>query len=777
MKIVSSVLAISLGASVLYAQMPIKKEYVQVEQVTEGKDSIERKTIGHMEAISTVDVKPAVEGFIQEPVFKKKTAISSCIVNRLTKKIRENGNYFPRPYQEGDTVQKGDILFFIDNVRYMADLNKRIAAIEEIEAKIIYAKNSKERYETLRKSGAISIEIAESADTLHEELKAALKEAKANLEKSLKDVKDCTIRAEITGRIGRVNFSPGNYVTRGETLATIKQMDPIYVRFPLSQYDVNNIFRGPKEIHNVADVRLTLANGREYGSVGKITIVDNILAGETDSYTLWAEYQNKQNILTPKGIGALNVTLTATQRVAKVPLTAVHYDENYDQTGAYVYTVSTLAPIKGAKHVNGLHKMLSRLTGKFEYKYTGLIQGTVSRKNISEGSIEGRLQSIYSGLEAGEIVITDGSHKIRVGSSIIGKPALHADTAGQVGIKLAEEEPIPVTTATVTQMEDPTVLTCYGARVEAINHVELRPLVQGVLLKQEKKDGSLVKKDDVLFRIDPTRYNAEVNAIKARIEKLNAGITDADSKYNRQLQLAKKATSDEKLQNAKSKLDELKAQKKAAEADLMLAEDNLRRCTVKAPMDGRLGRTFISEGNYISDIKAPLATLIQTSPIYVRLYLSENELLSTYGRDELLRSDAEISLITTEGNIITDGKIQFADNVIKTSTDTQNIWAIFPNDDRALSPGAIVTVKIQRKKDSDARFKPAVPSAAVQVDSEGHYVYTIKHGHARLTRVLCGTPKDGLTPIFAGLKVGDIIITDPLSEMDDECKVTVIPAK
>ncbi len=777
MKIVSSVLSMALGTSVLYAQMPNKKEYVQVEQVTEGKDSIARKSIGHMEAISTVDVKPAVEGFIQEPAFKKKTPVSSFIINRLAKKLRENGNFFPRPYQEGDTVQKGDILFFIDNVRYIADLNKRLAAIEEIEAKIIYAKNSKDRYKKLQQSGAISIEVAESAETLHEELKASLKEAQANLEKSLKDVKDCTIRAEITGRIGRVNFSPGNYVTRGETLATIKQMDPIYVRFPLSQFDVNNIFRGPKEIHNVADVRLTLANGREYGSVGKITIVDNILTGETDSYTLWAEYENKQNILKPKGIGALNIALNATQRVAKVPLTAVHYDENYDQTGAYVYTVSTLAPIKNAKHVNGLHKIVSRLTGKFEYKYAGQIHGTVSRKNVSEGSIEGRLQSLYTGLETGEIVITDGSHKIRVGASVIGKPALHSDTAGQVGIKLAEEDAIPVETTTVKQMEDPTVLTCYGARVEAINRVELRPLVQGILLKQEKMDGSIVKKDDVLFRIDPTRYSAEVNAIKARIEKLNAGIADADNKYNRQLQLAKKATSEENLQNAKSKLDELKAQKKAAEADLMLAEDNLRRCTVKAPMDGRLGRTFISEGNYISDMKAPLATLVQTSPIYVRLYLSENELLSTYGRDELLRSDADISLITTDGNVITDGKIQFADNVIKTSTDTQNVWAIFPNTDRVLNPGAVVTVKIQRKKDSEARFKPAVPSEAVLVDSEGQYVYTIKHGHARLTRVICGTPKDGLTPIFAGLKVGDVIITAPLTEIDDESKVEATPAK
>lgn len=776
MKITSSVLITALSASCLFAQMPRKKEYVQVEQVTEGKDNIARKSIGHMEAISTVDVKPAVEGFIQEPVFKAKTPISAFIVNQLPKRASQNGNYFPRPYQEGDTVQKGDILFFIDNVRYMADLKKRIAAIEEIQAKIIYAKNSKKRYELL-KGSAISVEAAESAETLHDELCAALKEAQANLEKSLKDVKDCTIRAEITGRIGRVNFSPGNYVTRGETLATIKQMDPIYVRFPLSQYDVNSIFRGPKEIPNVADVRLTLANGREYGSVGKITIVDNILTGETDSYTLWAEYPNKQHILTPKGIGALNITLTATQRVTKVPLTAVHYDETYDESGAYVYTVSTLAPIPGAKSVKGLHKMLSRLTGKLEYKYLGQIQGTVSRKNISEGSIEGRLQSIYNGLESGEIVITDGSHKIRPGAEVIGKPTLHPDTAGQIGIKIAEDQAVAVTTAKVTQMEDPTELTCYGARVEAINRVELRPLVQGILIKQEKMDGAIVKKDDILFRIDPTRYQAEVNAIKARIERLNTSIVDAESKYNRQLQLTKQATSDDKLQNAKSKLDELKAQRKSAEADLILAEDNLNRCTVKAPMNGRLGRTFISEGNYISDIKAPLATLVQTSPIYVRLYLSENELLSTYERDELLRSDAEISLITTEGEIITDGAIHFADNVIKTATDTQNIWAIFPNANRALNPGAVVTVKIKRKKGTEAAMKPAVPSAAVQVDTEGHFVYTFKHGHARLTRVICGTPKDGLTPIFAGLKVGEVIITDPLTEIDDESKVEEIPAK
>lgn len=698
-----AMIMLATGACVLNAQMPGATQHVQVEKVTLGKDRITRKSIGHMEAIKSVDVKAAVEGFIQPPLFK-----------------------------EGDIITKGELLFEIDPTRYKAIVQQREAALEQIEAQIIYAQNRRNRYERLAAGNATSEEEAESARTRLEELKASAVEAQANLAKAKKDLEDCTIRAEITGRIGRINFSPGNYITRGESLVTIKQMDPIYVRFPLSQYDVNGIFRGPKEISNVADVRLTTANGRRYEHGGKIAIVDNILTGDSDTYTLWAEFANPDHMLTPRGIGALNVALTDTQQVCMVPLTAVHYDEN----GAYIYTVDE--------------------TGK------------VARAEATVGSIQGRLQAVYSGVSEGQTIITDGAHKVRVGDTVIGVEAIHEDTAEQSGHKLAEVEPIAATTTTVTTMQDPTIHKCHGARVEAINRVQLRPLVQGILQKQEFKEGDLVKAGDILFRIDPTRYQAEVDAMKAQIARLDVSIADAKKKYERQTELLKRnATSKDDAESAKATHDELVAKRKGAEAALILAEDDLTRCTIKAPMDGRIGRVFFSEGNYISDLKTPLATLVQLSPIYVRFFLSENEILSAYRTDEIMKNEAEVTLVTAKGSVHPEkGSIHFADNIIKTATDTQNLWAVFNNEGGKLQPGGVVTIRLNRKSDINL---PAVDNKAILTDTSGRFVYTLKHGRANLTRILCGTtnPETGLTPIFAGLKAGDVVITGPLAEITD----------
>lgn len=703
---------------IVQGQQPGAMPHVQVEEVTIGKDQISRRSIGHMEAINSVDVKAAVEGFIQEPHFK-----------------------------EGDIVKAGDVLFTIDEVRYKALVQQAEAEVERIEAQIIYAKNRHARLERLAASKATSVEEAETALAKYEELQAAKAQAEANLDKARKDLEDCTIRAEITGRVGRIQFSPGNYVTRGETLVTIKQMDPIYVRFPLSQYDVNGIFRGPQEIGSVADVRLTLANGRRYRHAGKVSIVDNVLTGDSDTYTLWAEFPNPELSLTPKGIGALHVGLSDTREVCMVPLTAVHYDAN----GAFVYTVAaqdkTTAP-------DGTSKAT----------------GAVSRTDVTVGSVQGRLQAVYTGLEEGQIVITDGAHKVRSGDTVIGLYAVHRDTKDQSDTKLQPEVAIPVTYQAVTSMQDPTVLTCHGARVEAINRVSLRPLVQGVLLEQNFHDGEFIDKatKEYLFKIDPTRYEATVKAVEAQIARLNVTIADAQRKYDRQLELQQRnATSLDEVESAKAQLDEQIAQKKSAEAQLVLAKDDLSRCTIKVPMSGRIGRVLFSKGNYIADIKAPLGTLVQLSPIYVRFFLSENEILSAYGSDEKLKKEAEVTLITAKGSEHPEkGTIHFCDNIIKTATDTQNLWASFDNANNGLQPGGVVTIKVRRKPE----FKvPAVCSDAIQTDTGGRFVYVIRHNRAVMTRVLCGTPdvEKKLTPIFAGLQEGDKVITGPLAEMED----------
>ncbi len=684
-----------------------KAVHVQAERATSGKDRITRKSIGHVEAIRTVDIRSAVAGFLLEPTFT-----------------------------EGSMVKEGDVLFRIDPVRYEAAVRQCEATLAELAARITYAESNYKRLARLQESQAASAEDAETALATLEELRARVAGAQADLVKARKDLADCTIRAEITGRIGRREVSRGSYVAAGEKLATIKQMDPIYLRFPLSQSDVNGIFRGPKKIAQLADVRLTTASGNRYAAAGDIAIVDNLLTGSTDSYTLWASFPNAEHVLTPRGIGALTISLRDTEEVTMVPLTAVQHDAR----GDFVFTVAE--------------------------------DGTVGRREVVSGGISGRMQSIYEGLQPGEMVITDGSHKTRVGDKVIPViPEAAEGRAEQAAEAAAEQPALTSRVATATLTEDPTVLTCQGARVEAVNRVELRPLVQGLLAEPSFREGDMVQEGEVLFRIDTTRYQATVDARRAQIDQLSVRVDDAERKLGRQQYLmGLQASSADRLESARAAHEELKAQRASAEAALTIAQDDLSRCTMRAPITGRVGRVNFSKGNYITDINAPLATLVQLSPIYVRFSLSENAILSTYGNDENLLQQADISLITATGTGYAEkGKVAFADNVIQAATDTQNLWATFPNAEGKLQPGAVVTILVSRKPE----FKvPAVPSEAIQTDTRGNFVYRLVDGRAVLTRVLCGSStEDGRTVVFDGLAEGDKVLTTNLAEMEDSLAV------
>ncbi len=685
--------------------------HVLAERATTGKDRIARKSIGHVEAVRTVDIRSAVAGFLKEPDFR-----------------------------EGSMVKEGDVLFRINPVRYEAAVRQCEAALAELSARIAYAESNYQRLSRLQESQAASAEDAETALAELEELRARVAAARADLVKARKDLADCTIRAEITGRIGRREVSRGSYIAAGEKLATITQMDPIYLRFPLSQSDVNGIFRGPKKIAELADVRLTTASGNRYPEAGEISIVDNLLAGSTDTYTLWASFSNKEHMLTPRGIGALSITLRDTEEVTMVPLTAVQHDAK----GDFVYTIAE--------------------------------DGTVARREVVSGGIQGRMQSIYEGLQPGEMVITDGSHKTRIGDKVIPVMAEQAENGEVKAASTATEAPaITSKVATVTMTQDPTVLTCQGARVEAVNRVELRPLVQGILGEPSFREGDVVKEGDVLFQIDTTRYRATVDARRAQIDQLSIRVDDAERKYGRQQHLMSlKASSEDRLESARATLEQLRAQRASAEAALVIAEDDLSRCTMRAPLTGRIGRVNFSRGNYITDMNAPLATIVQLSPIYVRFSLSENTILSTYGNDETLLREADITLITATGTSYAEtGCVAFADNVIQPATDTQNLWASFPNAEGKLQPGAVVTIRVSRKPE----FKvAAVPSEAVQTDTRGRFVYRLVEGRAVYTRVHCGsTTEDGRIVIFNGLSEGDQVLTTNLAEMEDGAAVQPQP--
>ena len=260
-------------------------------------------------------------------------------------------------------------------------------------------------------------------------------------------------------------------------------------------------------------------------------------------------------------------------------------------------------------------------------------------------------------------------------------------------------------------------------------------------------------------------------ASNAAITQLDIKIADAQSKYDRQQKLlAVNASSKDDLENARATLQQLQAEREAALARLAVAEDDLKRCQVTAPISGRAGRVLISKGNYVTDIKSPLARVVQLSPIYARFPLSEKDILSIYGSADKLEQQAELTLVTATGQEITEkGRVAFCDNEIQPGTGTQNVWAVFENADRSLAPGGVVSVRVCRKAEFPVL---GVPAEAVLTDSRGKYVYVVKHNRALVRRIICGSAaEDGRVAVFSGLLPGEKVITSHLADMEENTPV------
>lgn len=300
----------------------------------------------------------------------------------------------------------------------------------------------------------------------------------------------------------------------------------------------------------------------------------------------------------------------------------------------------------------------------------------------------------------------------------------------------------------------------YIGRIEAINKVSLQPRVSGILIEAPFHEGDIVRKGDVLFRIEDTRYKAAVQAAEAKIEQLNVKIDYAKRNYERQRNLLKtSAVSKDQVDSALSLLKEYEAQKAEAEANLILAKEDLSYTVIPAPITGRIGRVTYSVGNYITPASQSLATIAQINPIYVRFPMSERDLLSLFGNTDQLKKDATVHLITAASQKYeSSGAIALANNEVQSNTDTLTVWAQFDNSEQTLQPGGIATVLINKK---DTVQTPAVTVSAVLHDSDSAFVYVVDENNTALRRdVVTGSVNDKKQSIYQGLSIGETVIID-----------------
>ncbi|SEB94225.1 membrane fusion protein, multidrug efflux system [Pseudomonas saponiphila] len=309
-----------------------------------------------------------------------------------------------------------------------------------------------------------------------------------------------------------------------------------------------------------------------------------------------------------------------------------------------------------------------------------------------------------------------------------------------------------------------------SGRIAAPRSAEVRARVAGVVLQQTFREGSDVKQGDVLFRIDPAPFQADLDSARANLRKAEASAFQASLQEQRFAKLiADQAISGQEYDNARAARRQADAEVAANQAAVKRAKLNLDFATVTAPISGRVGRALVTEGALVGQNETtPMALIQQLNPIHADLTQSTRELnelrrafragqLQQVGKDQ-----AKATLIQDDGSLYPlPGKLLFADISVDPGTGQIILRSEFPNPDLDLLPGSFVRVRLEQAVN---RQGISVPQRAIQRDSAGIAQVLLVDAENRVVQhpvQLGGVLKDRWI-VTEGLKPGDRVIVEGL---------------
>ncbi len=331
-------------------------------------------------------------------------------------------------------------------------------------------------------------------------------------------------------------------------------------------------------------------------------------------------------------------------------------------------------------------------------------------------------------------------------------------SAGAPAPEAAKSITLPV--VPVAMKRDIQVRT-YPARVTPIARVAVVPQVSGEILDVTFENGALVKEGDLLYQIDPVKYEAAEKNAEAKVAECRANLSYTELSYARHKKLVSShAVSLDAVDNALSSRDSARASLAAAEADLVKARDDLKHCRITAPISGKIGTTLKTKGNYVREGVETLVSIVQAAPIRVRFTISNRDYLNLFGgRNRIMREEAKIKVMLSNGETLDEtGAVEYVDNETDEQTDTVQVFAIFPNEKSHLKPGGTVELTLTSDK---GVMRPAVPPTAVLQDTQGPYVWVVAaDGRAQRRTIARGDMVGDFMFVEKGLRAGERIVAD-----------------
>ncbi len=264
-----------------------------------------------------------------------------------------------------------------------------------------------------------------------------------------------------------------------------------------------------------------------------------------------------------------------------------------------------------------------------------------------------------------------------------------------------------------------------AGRIEAKYSVDVIARINGWLQKRFFDEGAMIKKGQTLFLIEPDQYQIAVNNAAASVRQNQATLTNAEKELTRAKELVKNDyVSKSYYDEALATRDRSRAALDAARASLADAKLNLSYTKIVSPIDGKIGKIIITEGNLVNTSSGALAKIVSVSPIYVYFNLKSSEFLKFRKIDSSADfSNMNVKIQLADGSIYNeDGKIEFVDNTVDPTTGTISLRATFENADELLVPGDFVKVVVKAK---EPRKVMLIPQSAALNDAQGYYVWGI----------------------------------------------------